>query len=163
MAIRCKVERASEERPAATETNQNLDFLARPEKLAAEGSGIVNVDSVWPNSFQISVACVPHLEKVYSDLRQKKWSKIRRRHERPRHELVDMENVYVCNVGCSSSSWTRLFGEFTFYQKPDTTNDKTIVRSVTEVDHRSNRGSMNIKDWLAHTHSWQSLSKRQVC
>ena len=37
---------------------------------AAEGSGIVNVDSVCPNNFQISVACVPHLEKVCSNLRQ---------------------------------------------------------------------------------------------
>ena len=37
---------------------------------AAEGSGIVDVDSVWPNNFQISVACVPHLEKFYSNLRQ---------------------------------------------------------------------------------------------
>ena len=37
-----------------------------------------------------------------------------------------------------------------FYQKSDTMNDKTIVRRVTEVDHRSNRDSRDIKDWLAH-------------
>ena len=40
----------------------------RPE---AEGSGIVNVDSVCPINFQISVDDVPHLEEVNSNLRQK--------------------------------------------------------------------------------------------
>ena len=84
----------SAERPAATETNQNLDL---------KSSGIVNVDSVWPNNFQISVAYVPHIEKIYSNLRQKNWSQIRRRRERPRYESVDMGNVYVCYVECSSS------------------------------------------------------------
>ena len=61
---------ASAGRLAATETNQKLDFQASVGRLAAEGSGIVDVDLVWPNDFQISVACVPHLEKVYSNLRQ---------------------------------------------------------------------------------------------
>ena len=42
---------ASAERPAATETNQNLDFLASAGKPLAEGSGIVDVDSVRPNNF----------------------------------------------------------------------------------------------------------------
>ena len=58
-------------RLAVKETNQNLDFLASAGKPAAEGSGIVDVDSVRPNNFQKSVAHVPHLERVYSNLRQK--------------------------------------------------------------------------------------------
>ena len=58
-------------RLAATETNQNLDFSARAGKLAAEGLGKVDVNAQWPNYFQISVAGVPHLEKVYSNFRQK--------------------------------------------------------------------------------------------
>ena len=58
-------------RPAATETNQNLVFQASAGRPAAEGSGIVNVDSVWPINFQISVDYGPHLEKVNSKLRQK--------------------------------------------------------------------------------------------
>ena len=63
-------------RLAATETNQYLDFQASAVRPAAEGSGIVNVDSVWPNNnFQISVDYVPHLEKVYSNLRQKNGRK----------------------------------------------------------------------------------------
>ena len=132
-------------RPAATETSQNLDFPASAGKPAAEGSGIVDVDSVWPNNFQISVAHVPHRESLL-EFATENWSQISRRHERPRFEFVEKGNV-----GCSSSSWTRLVGEFTFYQKSDIANDKTIVRRITEVDHISKRDSRNIKDWLAHT------------
>ena len=58
-------------RLAAAETNQNLDFSPCAVKLAAEGSDIVDVDSEWPNNFQISATSVPHLQKVYSYLRQK--------------------------------------------------------------------------------------------
>ena len=58
-------------RPAATETNQIFDFETSAGRAAAEGSGIVNVDSVWPINFQISVDYGPHLEKVNSNLRQK--------------------------------------------------------------------------------------------
>ena len=61
---------ASAGRLAATETNQNLDFQTSAGRPAAEGSGIVNVDSVWPNNFQISVDYVPHLEKACSNLRK---------------------------------------------------------------------------------------------
>ena len=32
-----------------------------------KGLDVVDVDSEWPNNFQISVAHVPHLEKVYSN------------------------------------------------------------------------------------------------
>ena len=46
-------------------------MLARAVRPAAEGSSIVDVDSEWPNNFQISVPYVPHLEKVYSNSRQK--------------------------------------------------------------------------------------------
>ena len=50
---------------------QSLSLRARAGKPAAKGSDIDDVDSEWPNNFQISVASVPHLEKVYSNLRQK--------------------------------------------------------------------------------------------
>ena len=67
MAIRCKVERKRGETCCDRDTSE----LGAKKKLAAEGSGIVDVDSVWPNNFQVSVAFVPHLEKVYWNLRQK--------------------------------------------------------------------------------------------
>ena len=98
------------------------------------------------------------------------WLSIRRRHERPRYELVDTRNVYVCHAGCSRSSWKGLFGEFTFCQKSATTNNKTIIRCDKKVDHRSNRNSRYIEAWLAHASlakdhsvSWQSspLIKQQ--
>ena len=96
---------ASAERLAAKETNQNLDFPASAGKPAAEGSGIVDVDSVRPNNFHISVARVPHLERVYSNLRQKIGCKLG-------DDMNDLDTkslmwgmFYVCNVGCSSSFW----------------------------------------------------------
>ena len=55
----------------ATETNQDLDLSARARKPAAKGSDIVDVDSEWPNNYQIPAASVPHLEKVHSNLRMK--------------------------------------------------------------------------------------------
>ena len=69
---------ASAERLAATETNQNLDFQASVVRVAAESSGIVDVDLVWPNNFHISVACVP------PEFTTENWLHIKMRHERPR-------------------------------------------------------------------------------
>ena len=121
----------------ATDTNQDLDLLARAGKPAAKGSDIVDVDSGWPNNYQIPAASVPHLEKVHSNLRLNNLSQIRRQHERSRYELVDMRTVYVCYCGRCSSSLGRLLGEFALYQKSSTTNEKAVVRRVTKVDHRS--------------------------
>ena len=61
MAIRCKVERKRGERPAATETNQNLDLEVRAGQRAPEGSSIVNFDSVSPDNLQVSVAYLTNL------------------------------------------------------------------------------------------------------
>ena len=94
---------ASAVRLAVKETN--LDYLASAGKPAAEGSGIVDVDSARPNHFRTSVAHVPHLERVYSNLRQK----IGRKSGDDMNDLdtnsLIVGNVYVCNVGCSSSFW----------------------------------------------------------
>ena len=78
----------SARRLAASGTNQNLDFLASTGKPAAEGSSIVDVDSLWPNNFWISVAYVPHLQKVYSNLRQKLGRKPRDKNGRPRCDFL---------------------------------------------------------------------------
>ena len=70
-------------RPAAEDSNQNdaasssqvwqsdVELNASAGKPAAEVSGIVDVDSARPNHFQMSVPHVPHLERAYSNLRQK--------------------------------------------------------------------------------------------
>ena len=67
----------------------------------------------------------------------------------------------------------QIFGECKFYKKPATTNDKTSVRCDKEVDHRSNRISRCIEDWLTHTSlakdyfvNWQSspiVISKSVC
>ena len=116
-------------RPAAEGSNQNdaasssqvwqsdVEFNVSAEKPAAEGSGIVDVDSVWPNHFQMSVPYVPHLERVYSNLRQKIGRK----------SWVDMNNLDTnslmwgmfmsATLDAAVHLGKLLFGEFTFDQK----------------------------------------------
>ena len=56
---------------AAVDTNQDQIFQESARKLAAENSGINDEDdSKWPHNYRISRASVPHLEKVYSNLRR---------------------------------------------------------------------------------------------
>ena len=142
---------ASAGRLAAEETNQNLDFLASAVKPAADGSGIVDVDSVRPNNFHMSVARVPHLERVYSNLRQK----IGRKSGDDMNDLDTNSLMWGMFMSAALDAAVHfgklLFGELKFYQKSETTNGKTNVRRVTKVDHRSNRDSRFFKDWVAHT------------
>ena len=56
--------KANDRKLAAAGTNQDQSFQERARKLADE------VDSKWPHNYRISRADVPHLEKVYSNLRQ---------------------------------------------------------------------------------------------
>ena len=56
---------------AAAGTNQYQSFQGRARKLAAENSDINDEDdSKCPHTYRISRANVPHLEKVFSNLRQ---------------------------------------------------------------------------------------------
>ena len=48
-----------------------------------------------------------------------------------------------------SSSWKRLFGEFTCNPKSATKNSETIVRCNKQVGQRTDRNSRNIRDRLA--------------
>ena len=118
----------SARRLAAAGTQQNLDFQDSARRFAAENSDIIDDDAEWPSDYRISRAYVSHFEKVYATLRQKTWSQAWRQNGRPRCEVFDVRNVYVCQPECRSSSWNGLLGEFAFYQQSATTNIKTIVR-----------------------------------
>ena len=60
-----------EKKLAAAETNQEQSFPERARKLAAENFDINDEDgSKLPRNLRKSRANVPHLEKVYSNLRQ---------------------------------------------------------------------------------------------
>ena len=62
-------ERARKQATAGTYQDASLQECAR--KLAAENSDINDEDdSKWPHKYRMSRADVPHLEKVYSNLRQ---------------------------------------------------------------------------------------------
>ena len=163
---------ASAGRPAATEKNKNLDFQASAGRLAAEGSGTVNVDSVWPNNFPISVGHVPHLEKVYSNLQQKLGRK-------SGDDLNDLEtNSLIWRMFMTATLDTAVhLGKdylenlhFTKNQPQRTIRQLFDVTKKWITDQTEIQGSSKI-DW--HTHSWQmanlltdkavQLSTAKVC
>ena len=56
---------------AAVDTNPDQNFPGRAKKFAAENLEINDEDdSKWPHTLRVSGANVPHLEKVYSNLRR---------------------------------------------------------------------------------------------
>ena len=74
----------------AAETNHDQSFQESTRKLAAENSDINDEDdSNWPHNLRTSRAYVPHLEEVYSNLRQQLY-RARRQNGRARCEYVEM-------------------------------------------------------------------------
>ena len=133
---------------AAARTNQDLSFQECVRKLDAENPEINDEDdSKWPHNLRMSHANVPHLEKVCSNLRQQLKRKPEDRG--PRCEYVDIGNVYDCHSASRSSSWKRIFGEFTCNQKSATTNSKTIVRCDKKVVQGSERNPRYFRNRLA--------------
>ena len=147
VAIRCKVERKRGE-TCCCRDKPELGLSSKCGRSAAEGSSIVNVDSVWPNNIQISVPCIPHLEQVHSKLRQN----IGRKSGDDMNDFDTNSLTWRMFVSATLDAAVHL-GKDHLDQKSSTTNDKTIVRSVTKLDHGPNRDSRNIEDWLAHTSS----------
>ena len=119
--------------------SQSLSLKACAGGLAAEGSGIVNVNS-WPNNFQISVGCVQSLLEFTTEIHRKSGDDM---------NDIDTNSLIWGYVGCSSSSWEGSFGEFTFYQKSATTNDKTMVSQKLITDQTEIQGLSEI-DWRTH-------------
>ena len=102
-------------------------------------------------------AQLPHISCLYSTSQESllesstaTQSQARRQNGRPRCEYADMENVCDCHSASRSSSWNRLFGEFTFNPKSATTNSETIVR-CDKVGQGPERNTRNISNRLART------------
>ena len=141
---------ASARRLAAAGRNQDLDFQASARRLAAQNSEIIDDDddSEWPNNNHISHAYIPHLEKVYSNLRQKLGRK-------PGDNMEDLDvNTLLWGMFMTVTLQAAVhlgndfFGESTFYQTSATTNSETIVRCDKEVDQKAERNSRYIHDQL---------------
>ena len=62
-----------------------------------------------------------------------------------------MENVCVCHSTKGSSSWKRLCGEITFYQKSGLANIETVIQCDGKVDQGSERNPRYFRDHLAAT------------
>ena len=102
---------------AAAGTNQDPSFQERARKLAVENSDINDEDdSKSPQLPHISCLRSTSRENLLDSVTATQ-SQATRQIGRPRCEYVDMENVYDCHSASRSSSWKRLFGESTFYQK----------------------------------------------
>ena len=147
--------RRSDVKPNINETccyrnNKNLDFLARAVKPAAKGSDIVDVDSEWPNNYQISAASVPHLENVYSNLRQK----IGRKSGDDTNDLDTNSLIWEILMSATLDAAVHLGKDYL----DNTPNGKAIDRRVTEVDHRSKRYQRVAQMLGTHTHG-----KGQLC
>ena len=115
-------------------------------KPAAKGSDIVDVDSEWPNNYQISAASVPHLENVYSNLRQK----IGRKSGDDTNDLDTNSLMWGIFMSATWDAAVHLAKDYL----DNTPNCKAIDRRVTEVAHRSQRNSRSsLNGW--YTHPWQ--------
>ena len=135
---------------AAVDTNQDQSFQERARKRAAEYLDINDEDdSKWPHNLRVSGAHVPHLEKVYSNLRQQLKREAEGQHGGSQCEYDDMENVHVGHPASRSSPWQWLFGESTLNQKSFTKNNEAVVRWNREVCQWTDLNSWNIADRLA--------------
>ena len=148
VAKRCRKGRESSRRLVATRTNQDLlnvlessQSMRRLAALRAENSeSIDGNDTVWPHNIHTSTAYVSHLESVFSNVQQKFGRK-------PRHS------------SSRSSSWKRLCGEFTVYQKSVSTNIEKVIQCVGTVDQGSEWNPRSIRDQLAA----KKHGKGQLC
>ena len=90
-------------------------------------------DSKWPHNLRVSRANIPHLEKVYANLR-------RQLKREPEDKMDDLYlnamirgTFMLVTQQAAVSLGQKLFGELTFNQKPATRNNETIVRSNQEA------------------------------
>ena len=117
--------------------------------VASANSDIDGTGKIWPHNLHISTACVPHLEKVFSNVRQRYRLSLGDKNERPRCECGFLENFYFvrCSSSCSSS-WERLFREFTFQQESVHAIIETVVHVTGKlITDQKEITSIPVVDW----------------
>ena len=135
---------------AAAGTNQDPSFQERARKLAAENSDINDGDdSEWPNNFHKPRAYVPHLEKVYSNLRQ-------HLNRKPEDKMEDLDvNTLIWRKFMTVAQQaavhmeTMIWRIYILPKKTATTNSETLVRCDKKVGRKSERKSRFFHDQLA--------------
>ena len=99
---------------AAVDTNQDQSCPERARKLAAENFDINDEDdSEWPHNLRISRANAPHLEKVYSNLRQQLKRKPEDNMEVLDVKYLNMENVCDCDP-TSKPQFTLVINDYVY-------------------------------------------------
>ena len=146
---RCKNERQCEE----TRCCRNEPGSEKPEcarKFAAENSDINDDDSKWPNDYHISLADVPRLQKVYSNLR-------RQLERKPEDKMEDFDvntliwrNVYDCHSAVAVH-----LGNDSFPNLHSTTNQpQRTVKQLFDVTGRLVRWSIGRTNLGEGRHCW---------
>ena len=143
----------STRRLVAAEQNQELlnfhENLKSTRKLVASGnSDIDSTGKIWPHNLHISIAYVPHLQKVFSNVRQRYGLSPGDKNGKSRCKCGFMINVYVRYSSSCSSSWKRLSPEFPFHQESVHAIIEAVVSSYWETDHGSDTNSnIPVIDW----------------
>ena len=154
---------------ATEEDQEHLNFpedSISTKKLVASGnSETEGKDEIWPHNLQKSEDGVPHMEKVFSIVRQRYGLS-------PRDEMksLDCERshvvyIYVCHSSSCSSSTFSLHGEIEIDREWTQETIETIVSSDSEADHWPDWNYKNYNEWLAaadveryDSADWQSCS-----
>ena len=142
----------STRRLVAAEKNRELlnfhENLKSMRKLAASGNSDVDgTGKNWPHNLQKSNAYVPHLEKVFSNVRQRYGLS-----SGDKMENLDVNaakwGMFMSVASSCNSSWERLSREFTFHQESDHAIIETVVSCNCESDHGSERiTGIPVIDW----------------
>ena len=151
---------------AASDTNQDQSFPERAQKLAAEFLDINNVDdSKWPDNLRVSRALVPHLEKVYTNLRQQLKREPDDKMEDPNVNTMIWGTFMMATQQADVHLGNDYVDSLHSTKNQPQKDSETIVRCNKKVDQRTSRNSRNVPDRLAPTFLakdnsvyWQSSS-----
>ena len=113
----------------------------RARKLAAENFDINDEDdSEWPHNLRISRANTPHLEKVYSNLRQQ----LKRKPE-DKMEVLDVKNVNMENVcDCDPTSkpqFILVINDYLYDFPPTKNQPQRTVKQLFAVTSKLGQGT----------------------
>ena len=114
---------------ATAEDPEHLNFT-EDSFIASGNSEIEGKDNIWPHHLHKSKDGVPHMEKVFSIVRQRYGLSLKR----PGCERSHMRYIYARHSSSCSSSWYRQYGEFSIYQESIQEIIETVVSSDSEAD-----------------------------
>ena len=123
--------------------------------MAGNSESIDGNDTLCPHNLHVSTANVSHLEKVFSNVRQKFRRKPGEQNGRSRCKYVDMGNIYDRHSSSRSSSWKTIIWRIHILPKTQSMRTLKQVFNVTRKlinDHKEIQG-ISVINWQQQT--WQ--------